>query len=77
FTHVAVQGVFKQHDHIPYKTIPACIDAVDNGEIEYGIVPLENALEGSVNLTLDYLIHERRLPIVGEIVLPIRQHLMV
>ncbi|MED3947263.1 MULTISPECIES: prephenate dehydratase [Priestia] len=77
FTHVAVQGVFKQHDHIPYKTIPACIDAVDKGEIEYGIVPLENALEGSVNLTLDYLIHERRLPIVGEIVLPIRQHLMV
>ncbi len=41
------------------------------------MVPLENALEGSVNLTLDYLIHEQPLPIIGEIVVPIEQHLMV
>ncbi|TYR82279.1 prephenate dehydratase [Priestia megaterium] len=77
FTHVAVQEVFKEYEHIPFKTIPSCIDAVCADEVEYGIVPLENALEGSVNLTLDYLIHESRLPIVGEMILPIRQHLMV
>ncbi|MFC0043072.1 prephenate dehydratase [Metabacillus iocasae] len=77
FTHIAVQTMFQRDEHLPYRTIPACVDAVVNGEVEYGIVPLENALEGSVNLTLDYLIHEKRLPIVGEIVLPIRQHLMV
>ncbi|MGN8233279.1 prephenate dehydratase [Priestia flexa] len=77
FTHVAVQEVFSEYEQIPFKTIPSCIDAVYNEEVEYGIVPLENALEGSVNLTLDYLIHEHRLPVVGEIILPIRQHLMV
>lgn len=77
FTHLAVQAILPQLDHIPYYTIPACIDAVANGEIEYGVVPVENALEGSVNLTWDYVIHEKRLPIVGEIVTPIRQHLMV
>ncbi|MCM3002632.1 prephenate dehydratase [Priestia koreensis] len=77
FTHQAVQSVFPNEDYIPYKTIPACIDAVAKGDVSYGVVPLENTLEGSVNLTLNYLIHETRMPIVGEIVLPIRQHLMV
>ncbi|MDQ0244598.1 prephenate dehydratase [Bacillus fengqiuensis] len=77
FTHLAVQAILPQLEHIPYYTIPACIDAVAQGEIEYGVVPVENALEGSVNLTWDYIIHEKRLPIVGEIVTPIRQHLMV
>lgn len=77
FTHLAVQAILPQLEHIPYNTIPACIDAVAQGEIEYGVVPVENALEGSVNLTWDYVIHEKRVPIVGEIVTPIRQHLMV
>ncbi|MFC3883075.1 prephenate dehydratase [Bacillus songklensis] len=77
FTHLAVQAVLPEAEHVPYYTIPACIDAIDEGELEFGVVPIENALEGSVNLTLDYLIHEKRLPIVGEIVTPIRQHLMI
>ncbi|MDN4075396.1 prephenate dehydratase [Fictibacillus terranigra] len=77
FTHLAVQAVLPGEEHIPYATIPACIDAVEHKELDFGLVPLENAFEGTVNLTLDYLIHEKRLPIVGEIVTPIRQHLMV
>ncbi|MED4070705.1 prephenate dehydratase [Priestia endophytica] len=77
FTHIAVESVFKQITSHPYRTIPSCIDGVTDREVDYAVVPLENALEGSVNLTLDYLIHEKRLPIVGEIVLPIRQHFMV
>ena len=35
FTHLAVQAILPQLEHIPYYTIPACIDAVANGEIEY------------------------------------------
>src|SRR5699024_5214541 len=31
----------------------------------------------SVNLTVDYLFYEKSLTIVGEVVLPIRQHLLV
>lgn len=69
--------MFPNDEKIPFDTIPACIDAVMNGSVEYGVVPLENAIEGSVNITIDYLIHEQNLPIVGEIVVPIRQHLMV
>ncbi|WLR49997.1 prephenate dehydratase [Bacillus tianshenii] len=77
FTKLAVQQVFSEENSVSYETIPACIDAVKNGEIDFGVVPLENAIEGSVNLTIDYIIHEQQLPIVGEIIVPIRQHLMV
>ncbi|MEC1759162.1 prephenate dehydratase [Schinkia azotoformans] len=77
FTKIAVNELFPTEEKIPYETIPASIDAVTKGDVEYAVVPLENAIEGSVNITIDYLIHEKNLPIVGEIIVPIRQHLMV
>jgi prephenate dehydratase len=77
FTDFVVSKVFPSHDRIPYNTIPECMDAVSNGEVDLAVVPLENALEGSVNLTIDYLIHEKTLPIVGEWIAPIQQHLLV
>jgi prephenate dehydratase len=77
FTKMAVNYVFPNETTVAFHTIPACMDAVKNGEVDYAVVPLENTIEGSVNLTMDYLTHEEKLPIVGEIVVPIKQHLMV
>ena len=77
FTDLAVTTMFPEVKKIPYFTIPECVDAVTNNEVDLGVVPLENAIEGSVNLTIDYLVHEKTLPIVGEIIAPIQQHLMV
>ncbi|MFE8703465.1 prephenate dehydratase [Cytobacillus sp. FJAT-54145] len=77
FTDLAVREMFPSAQSIPYMTIPDCLDAVMEGEVDISVVPLENALEGSVNITLDYLIHEMKLPIIGEITAPIKQHLLV
>lgn len=77
FTKMAVNFLFEGVSSIPFQTIPSCMDAVKKGDVDFGVVPLENTIEGSVNLTIDYLIHEQTLPIVGEIVVPIKQHLMV
>jgi prephenate dehydratase len=77
FTHGAVQAFFAGKKSTPYVTIPDCMDAVANGEIEFAVVPLENAIEGSVNITIDYLVHEQPLHIVGEIAVPIKQHLAI
>ncbi|NPC93534.1 prephenate dehydratase [Bacillus sp. WMMC1349] len=77
FTHLAVRSSILHAKHQPYHTIPACMDAAMKREIDLAVVPLENALEGSVNLTIDYLIHGQPLYIVGEITAPIRQHLLV
>ncbi|WP_186576279.1 prephenate dehydratase [Aquibacillus kalidii] len=77
FTKIAVDAMFNGEEKDGYTTIPECMEAVGNGEIDYGVLPLENAIEGTVNLTLDYLIQMKELQIVSEVVVPIRQHLMV
>ncbi|KHF42017.1 prephenate dehydratase [Halalkalibacter okhensis] len=77
FTEMAARGLFETGDFIPFRTIPSCMDAVATEEVQVAVVPVENAIEGSVNMTLDYLIHKQRLPIIGGITVPIEQHLLV
>jgi prephenate dehydratase len=77
FTEYAVKSIFKEEKRIPYASIHGCLDAVKNGGVSFGVVPLENTIEGSVTNTLDYLIHDHPLTIIGEIVVPIQQHLMI
>lgn len=77
FTELAVNRFFPDYEHEPYRTIPDCVDAVVNQEVDLAVVPVENALEGSVPITLDYLARVVDVPIVGEITAPIRQHFMV
>ncbi|MFZ7945538.1 prephenate dehydratase [Neobacillus sp. 19] len=77
FTEMAVKNIFQGYDLEPYRTIPESMDALVAKKVDLAVVPVENALEGSVNITLDYLTHVVQIPIVGEITLPIKQHLMV
>ncbi|OYD09923.1 prephenate dehydratase [Paludifilum halophilum] len=79
FTHEAARALFPGHDQAltPYSSIPDVLTAVDRGECEYGVVPVENAIEGSVNLTLDWLIHQVEVPITAELIYPISQYLMI
>ncbi|GAA0448470.1 MAG: prephenate dehydratase [Bacillota bacterium] len=77
FTKLAVDTAFNGETKHSFDTIPECIDAVEADEIDVGVVPLENAIEGTVQLTVDYLVHQVRIPIMSEIVVPIQQHLLV
>ncbi|PAV27625.1 prephenate dehydratase [Virgibacillus profundi] len=77
FTKLAVDTAFNGENKQSFDTIPECIDAVEQNKIDIGVVPLENAIEGTVQLTVDYLIHQVRLPVAAEIVVPIQQHLLV
>lgn len=77
FNHYTVVKTFLNADLEPMMTIPECLDAVMNDEADLAVVPLENALEGSVTITLDYLVHDVKLPVFGEINTPIQQHFMV
>lgn len=60
-----------------YPTIASAIKAVDRGETERCIVPIENSLNGSVTATLDTLAFDAQVFIVGEYVLNINQNLAV
>ncbi len=64
-------------DLIPYCTIPAVMESVSASESTYGIVPIENSIEGPVGITLDSLAHKFDLKIFKEIIIPINQNLIV
>ena len=62
---------------VPYPSIAACFNAVESGEVAEALVPIENALEGGVSQTLDQLMaHDGRIVIRGEVIHPIRHHLI-
>jgi prephenate dehydratase len=57
---------------IPYPTIYDAVMAVQEGDVERAVVPIENALEGGVAVTLDTLAVEAdRVRIQAEVVHPI------
>ena len=62
---------------MPFASVAAVAAAVDSGMAEEGVVAIENSIEGSVTDTLDILIHESRLSIRRELVLPIEHYLLV
>lgn len=77
YSHEVAQNLFGDSSLLqPYASIDAAIRAVASGEIPECIVPIENSLEGSVNVTLDTLAHEVELLITREIVMPIRHNLL-
>lgn len=52
-------------------------DAVDRGRCEYGVVPMENSLEGSVTSTLDNFAFSSPATILGQTVLSIHHCLLL
>ena len=61
---------------IPLGSITAVLEAVANGEVDQGFVPIENAIEGTVSATIDGLIYDVDLYIQREVVMDIHLHLM-
>jgi prephenate dehydratase len=62
---------------VPIRSIPEVIAEVDQGRVEMAVVPIENAIEGSVTATLDSMAFDSSVELViqREIVLPIDMHL--
>ncbi|NWG09931.1 MAG: prephenate dehydratase [Nitrososphaerales archaeon] len=52
----------------PHRSLPEVFKAVEEGWADFGIVPVENSLEGSVNQTYDLLLSSE-LKVSGEVVL--------
>ncbi len=72
-------AVFKHFGHsvraLPFHTIDEVFQEVESGAADFGVVPIENSTEGSVNNTLDMFLTSP-LKISGEIELSIEQHLL-
>ncbi len=58
------------------ENIEDVFSAVETGKARFGVVPIENSTEGTVNNTQDCLL-EARVLISGEVVIPIEHQLLV
>ena len=65
-----------EHELVDLPTFPDVLAAVAGGRTDLGFVAVENAIEGTVNVTVDALVFEHDLLIQREVVLPIHQHLL-
>ncbi|MBI4589753.1 MAG: prephenate dehydratase [Candidatus Rokubacteria bacterium] len=76
FTHQAAVLRFGSSATLaPVRGIAEVFDEVEHGRAEFGVAPVENSTEGSVNVTLDRLI-DSDLLIAGELLLDISHHLL-
>ncbi|MCM8785876.1 MAG: prephenate dehydratase [Candidatus Omnitrophica bacterium] len=76
FTHQAALAKFgEKAKYIPVKTIDEVFREVEKQRADYGVVPIENSIEGVVTHTLDVFV-ESDLKITSEILLEIHQFLL-
>ncbi|MBS7623366.1 prephenate dehydratase [Candidatus Bathyarchaeota archaeon] len=67
FTEQAARSYFLDNaEFLECKDIPEIFTVVSSGSAEFGVVPVENSIEGSVNIALDMLL-ESELQVSGEI----------
>jgi len=79
FTEEALDKFIKdpgQVRKISYPTVADVIRSVGRGEVDEGLVPMENSIEGSVNITQDILTFESEAKIIGEVTIPVRHSLI-
>lgn len=77
FTQLACSQLFPSSHLISQKSILDCFQAVERNDVDKAVVPLENSIEGTVSMTLDYLYNTPDIRIEAEAVMPIAHHLMV
>nr|WP_154960653.1 prephenate dehydratase [Paenibacillus xylanexedens] len=58
------------------KLISDIFRAVDNGSVQYSVIPFENTIEGSVSLHMDWLVNEVDIPMRAEWVYPSIQNVI-
>lgn len=66
-----------EFERIDYPTFLDILEAVDAQRIRFGVVPIENSIEGTINVVLDGLQHYPHLFIQREFVLTVEEHLLV
>jgi prephenate dehydratase len=61
---------------VPLRSVPDVLAAVERGDADLAVVPIENSIEGTVNVTLDTLTFDADLLVQREIVLSVQLNLL-
>lgn len=60
---------------MPQPDLPDVAEAVARGEVDYGLLPVENSIEGAIGTSFD-LVVEHDLTVVGELIQPVELYLV-
>jgi prephenate dehydratase len=74
-SHIACKEAFPEYTPVPCPTFEDALNAVAAGDVDLGMIPIENSLAGRV-ADIHHLMPTAGLHIVGEWFLPIRNQLM-
>ena len=76
YSEQAIKKFFtKSYKTIPKKDFRSAFIAVEKGDVDFGIIPIENSMAGSIHENYDWL-RKKKVKIVGEIVLKVKHHLL-
>ena len=61
---------------VPYPSFPHVGDAIEDGQVDEAVVPIENSVQGSIVEIVDFLLSAERARIKGELLLKVELCLM-
>ncbi len=73
---MACRDVYPEMEPLPCRTFEDAFNALESGEADLAMIPIENTIAGRV-ADIHHLLPESRLYIIGEYFMPIQFHLMV
>jgi len=75
FSEEAVRALVPDAEPVPHATFEAVVKAVESGDVDAGVVPVENTLAGAVAEAYEALV-SGSVTAIGEMVIPIRHCLL-
>ncbi len=75
FAHIAAKRIFPDAIHQAYSSFSEAYEAVEKGECDCAVIPIENSTAGEVGVVMD-LIFNGSLHVTGSYTLPVTQNLL-
>jgi len=75
FSEAAARQIAGDAVLVPCRSFEDVFASVDGGTVDYGVLPIENSIGGSIHRNFDLLL-EHEIPIVGELEVPVVHHLL-
>ncbi len=74
-SHIACRNVYPDYEPVPYRTFEECFAALESGDVDLGMIPVENSTAGRV-ADIHHLLPQSKVNIIGEYFLPVRHQLL-
>lgn len=74
-SHIACRDAYPDCEPVPRATFEDCFQAIESGEADLGMIPMENSIAGRV-ADIHHLLPTSKLSIIGEYFLPVSHNLL-